>query len=316
MVIVTGDTVKTIGFFVRNIDVTKPPFLRSEVGYNDFGFANQQYLLALNRADVKAYFVTDNASYLGGGRFANAWTIHEARAVPEFREVGPITASVVYEKGGFEGRDVLTVTDPKLREICNKAETYRRFGQFQPKTVIVANPQELKAAIADMPGEMVVVKNPAGSSGQQVYIAAKDELVVPETETYPMLVQEFVDMSDGLPGLAAGPHDVRVIMAGNTILGGTLRQPAAGRLLANTGQGGSLRLLSRAELPKAVVDMAHSIDGELKEFPRYYSLDFAKGTQGWKLIELNGKPGLYYRDVGPLAQEFMDGFVSYMVGLA
>jgi glutathione synthase/RimK-type ligase-like ATP-grasp enzyme len=138
---------------------------------------------------------------------------------------------------------------------------------------------------------------------------------VPADETYPLLVQEFIDMSDGIPGIAEGPHDVRVLMTGHTIIGATLRQPAPGRLHSNVSQGGTERLLSYDEIPAELREIAIKIDGELDDFPRYYAIDFARGKQGWVLIEINKKPGLFREANGPLARTFMDSLAAYLIAL-
>ena len=94
---------KTIAFFVRNIDPEKYPFSVRDLYY----YSYQEYLLAMKRAGAKAYFVTGNDSYEGQGRFSRSWTIDKVSDVKDFQETGPITADLVFEKGGFEGRDVL-----------------------------------------------------------------------------------------------------------------------------------------------------------------------------------------------------------------
>jgi glutathione synthase/RimK-type ligase-like ATP-grasp enzyme len=305
---------KTIAFFVRNIAADKYPFSVREIYYR----AYQEYLLAIKQAGARAYFVTGNDSYLGDGRFAQAWDIDKVSEVRDFRPVGEVTADLVFNKGGFEGSGVAIVTDPRLDPIINdKVAVYARFGKYQPKSVVCANFAEIERALGDMPGEMVVVKNPLSSGGRQVYIAKKTELVIPEDETYPLLVQEFVDMSEGVPGLAKGVHDVRVLMTGPKIIGATLRQPQPGKLHANVSLGGSERFLSVDEIPAEVRGMAAAIDSELPDVPRYYAIDFARGKQGWRLIELNVRPGLNHRDnVGPLADEIRQGVAEYLVGLA
>ena len=303
---------KTIAFFVRAVDADRYPFMVRDLYY----YSYQEYLLAMKRAGADVYFVTDNDSYLGQGRFARAWTIDEVSEVADFQEVGEIQADIVFEKGGFSGRDVPIVTDPRLYPINSKAAIYEKFSQYQPLTVSCKSIGEVKAAIAEMPGDIVVVKNPEGAGGRSVYIDRKDEIVVPESETYPLLVQEFIDMSDGIPGLADGVHDIRVLMTGSTIIGATLRTPAPGSLYANVSKGGTERLLAVEDIPAEVRDMARAIDAQIEDVPRYYAIDFARGKQGWKLVELNVKPGLFRAENGPLAAKFQRRVAEYIVGLA
>jgi len=81
-------------------------------------------------------------------------------------------------------------------------------------------------------------------------------------------------------------------------------------------QGASEKLLSYDQIPAEVRDLALEIDRQLEDLPRYYSIDFSKGKQGWKLIELNNEPGLFRESNGPLARGFMDALAQYLVGLA
>ncbi|HEX3081784.1 MAG TPA: hypothetical protein VHQ86_00880 [Candidatus Saccharimonadia bacterium] len=304
---------KTIAFFVRNVHPQKYPFSVRDIYYR----AYQEYLLEMKRAGAKAFFVTGNDTYLGDGRFSRAWTIDKVSEVENFEEVGEIKADLVYNKGGFEGSGVTIVTDPRLEPVIgNKAVIYEKFSQYQPKSVVCNSAEEVAAAIAAMPGDMVVVKNPVSSAGRQVYIGKKDELKVPEHETYPLLVQEFLDMSDGAPGLAEGIHDLRILLTGSKIIGATLREPAPGKLHANVSQGGSERFLRAGDIPAEVRDMAVDIDSQIEDLPRYYAIDFERGKQGWRLMELNARPGLNHSDnVGPIADEMRTSLIEYLMGL-
>src|SRR6266403_996757 len=106
---------KAVAFFVRNLDGDKYPFSIRDLYFHSY----QEYLLAMKRAGAQAYFVTGNENYLGDGRFAKAWTINGVSEVKDFEEVGEITADVVFDKGGFEGRDVTVVTDQRLQAASN-----------------------------------------------------------------------------------------------------------------------------------------------------------------------------------------------------
>ena len=303
---------KTIAFFVRTIDGNSYPFNVRDLYY----YSYQEYLLAMKAAGADAYFVTDNTSYEGKGVFTKAWSIDKVSEVADFLPVGKITADVVFEKGGFIDDGIPTVTDKILREIMNdKAATYARFAAFQPLSIVCHSRQEVQAAMDQVPGDMVVVKNPVGSGGKRVYIGTRSGIEIPKDEIYPLIVQEFVDMSGGIPGLAAGIHDLRVLMAGSKIIGATLRQPREGSLFANVSKGATEKLLGYDEIPAEVRDIALQIDAQLQDLPRYYAADFARGKNGWKLIELNNRPGLFRKDNGPLAAGFMQSLAEYLVSL-
>jgi glutathione synthase/RimK-type ligase-like ATP-grasp enzyme len=304
---------KTIAFFVRNIDPEKYPFSVRDLYY----YSYQELLLAMKRAGLQAYFVTGNDTYLGGGKFSKAWSIERVCEVSDFQQVGEITADIVFNKGGFEGAGVSIVTDPRLEPLLgDKTATYKKFHHYQPLSIVCQSQRDVEAAILQMPGDMVVVKNPISSGGRQVYIAKKTQMAVPSDETYPLIVQEFIDMSDGIEGIAVGAHDVRLLLTGNTVIGATLREPVPGKLHANVSQGASERLLSFDEIPVEVRTMALNIDAQLEDLPRYYAIDFAKGKHGWKLVELNTRPGLFRADNGPLAVVFQESVARYLASLS
>ncbi len=271
----------------------------------------------MKRAGAQAFFVTGNDSYVGNGNFSKAWTIDQVSQVNDFILTGPIHADVVFDKGGFEGTDIKVVTDHRLHPILNdKVLTYQKFERYQPKSVTCHSIEEVSQAINAMTGEMVVVKNPYGSGGSQVYIDLKEKIQIPVNETFPLIVQEFIDMSGGIEGLAAGIHDLRVLVAGGTVLGATIREPAKGKLHANVSLGGSEKLIHKTAIPQEVLDIVQDVDSQLESLPRYYAIDFAKGKQGWLMVELNNKPGLFRESTGELARSFMSGLADYLVSLA
>ncbi len=303
---------KTIAFFVRNIAADLYPFSVRDLYY----YSYQEYLLAMKDAGADVYFVTGNDSYLGNGRFSQAYSIDQVCEVSDFTPVGEIQADIVYDKGGFEGQDVIVVTDHRLRPvISDKAETYRVFGKFQPLTIVCNSREALQEVFNRMGDGMIVVKNPVSSGGKQVYMGTKNTIQIPEHETFPLIVQEFIDMSDGIPGLAKGVHDVRVLIAGGDVIGATLREPADGSLYANVSKGGSERLLTVGQIPAELIPIAKEIDTVLGDYPRYYAADFALGKNGWKLVELNYKPGLFRMNTDANAPEIIHRFAKYMAQL-
>lgn len=300
---------KTIVIFCRNFAADKYPF-------DDPYYANgyQDLMLAIKRPGVEAYFATNMATYLGKGRFERVYSADSKRVPEEYEVVQNVTAGLVLEKGGFTGKDVAVLNPEYVDSITgSKLETYHHFSDYQPMTIMCYTREELGQAFKKIQGERIVVKEPEGNKGQLVYIGTKEEVLPQVPERYPLLVQEFVDMSVGIKGLVEGPHDLRVKIAGGTVIGGQLRTPAPGELRANLALGGTSRLLDVAEIPVEVIDMALAIDKFFSKYPRFYALDFANTTQGWKLIELNRKPGLAPADLSPQAKATTLGLADYMV---
>ncbi len=308
-----GDApVTTIVIFTRTLIADGYPF-SSKYLWN----AYLDLMLAIKARGAQAYFASGMGSYAGGGVFRRAYTAGRKVGVSEFELARDVKADLVFEKGGFTGRDMPVINQEFVSKIAgDKAETYRLFGKYQPVTVMCNGERELRAAIKQLPGDRVVLKAPVSNKGREVWIGSKAEAPENLPAGYPLLVQEFLDTSVGVPGLAAGVHDVRVKIAGGKILGGMVRIPAPGELRANVDQGGSARHLYLDELPTAAVKMAGEIDCYFERYPRYYAIDMANTPWGWKLIELNNKPGLSPIALSAQAKHVTESLADYLISEA
>jgi glutathione synthase/RimK-type ligase-like ATP-grasp enzyme len=307
--------VKTIVIFCPYVAADKYPF-NDPYRWDSY----QDLLLAIRARGAAAYFAADNATYRGQGVFATAYTTDRKCQVAEFEVARDVKAGLVFEKGAYQGQggfaaDDVRVVNPRLmREITSsKTETYRHFGKFQPRSVVCHSRAEVERAMEEVPGELIVVKEPKGNGGKLVYIGTREKVKAELPGRYPLMVQEFVDTSAGIPGLVEGIHDFRVRIAGGTIVGGELRVPAPGEYRANIAQGGTTRFLLADKVPAAVKELAAKIDSYFADDPRYYSIDFAHTTQGWKLIELNDQPGLSPAADGPEARDAIEQLADYLI---
>ncbi len=302
---------KTIVIFTRNFRADALPFSnpRYFAGYQDL-------LMELKSAGAAAYFASGNEHYKGAGRFSEAWTSDVPRPIADYKMAHDVTAGLVLEKGGFTGTDVMVLNPPAVHTVASdKAETYRHFSKFQPKTIVVDSETGFEAAVRSIETELVVVKEAVSNKGQAVTIAEAEKQLLAPPGQYPVVVQEFIDTSVGIPGLADGVHDLRVKVTGGTIIGGQVRQPAPGELRANIALGGTSRILGADEIPEPVRQLTREIDLFFTGQPRYYALDFANTPNGWKLIELNSKPGLMPNSDGAEAARQTRAIAHYMIGI-
>ncbi|HEX3081782.1 MAG TPA: hypothetical protein VHQ86_00870 [Candidatus Saccharimonadia bacterium] len=308
---------KRIAIFCRSLAADGHPF-KNEYYYD----AYFDVLLGLKTRGVAAYFVT-HGSYAGKGVFREAYTADAKVPLAKLTRERNVKMDLVFDKGGFEAVDVMVLNPPEVHQVtASKGETYRLFGKYQPTTTLCTDRAEVEVAAAALPGDMIVVKEPdeyvdgvVSNGGKFVYIGARAEVLGQLPDRYPLLVQEFVDTSVGVPGLTEGAHDVRVEIGGGEIWGGTLRIPPAGQLKANVAQGAERRRLTPAELPPEVKKLALEIDKHFAAYPRHYSLDFIHGRQGWKLIELNNNPGLSPIDFSPQAEYITGRLIEYLIDI-
>lgn len=233
--------------------------------------------------------------FLGAGRFKRGWRMEDDAPVPLD---GEVRADVVLDKGDtieFQFDAATTVVnDRRFHALCNdKSAMYERFADLCPATVRVDAPDGLAAAMERIPGERVVAKPVVGACGRNVVIGSRDEVLAAAHE-YPLLLQEFIDTTGGIPGLVDGAHDLRVCIVGGAIAYVLVKIPKPGLLVSNYALGGTLKVLDDDRYPADALAMAKRIDAEFAEFPaRYYSIDMGRHRDGtWKLIELNSPPGL------------------------
>jgi glutathione synthase/RimK-type ligase-like ATP-grasp enzyme len=302
----------TIVIVCRAVDDQRPPFSSPY-----YLHAYTDLLLAIKSHGAQAYFST-REHYAGNGRFRVAYTADTRAAVSDFRTETEVQADIVYNKGNFADVDDIPTLNPPLvhRITSNKAETYAHFPSYQPTTMLCHSAQELAAELLAIPGDKVVLKTLTGNGGHGIHVVDRaDALTVPVVR-YPVLLQEFLDTACGIPGMVDGIHDLRVKVGDGKAWGGTLRTPAPGEFRANVAQGGSERHLFPYEIPKEAIAIAMEIDKYFSEYARYYSIDLVRTDRGWKLIELNSKPGLSPVDMSQQSAHITSQLAQYLIRLA
>lgn len=299
----------TIAIFCKELKMGGDPF--SEEKYWN---AYKDLLFALKERGVGAYLASDNNTYRGFGVFDVVYTLDTLDGnVTDLRPIENVHIDLVFDRGRFIGRDVLMINPPILTKIAmSKIEMYEYFADFQPYSVVGNTKQQVEHAAEKIPGDKVVVKEPEGSGGNQVYIGEKEKVLAKLPDHYPLLLQEFLDTSQGIPGQVEGVHDARLGICGGEIISYFVRSAKEGRLLANVAQGGDSIYLDVKKVPPELAKVAKLIDGLFAEHPRYYSLDFMNTQKGWKLVELNSYLGLMQRSHGPKARYAGDKLADYL----
>jgi hypothetical protein len=279
--------------------------------------AYQDLLLSLKQHGAEAYFVTDNNSYRGYGTFDTAYTTDHKVALNELTPVKNVTVDLVFDRGGFIGRDVLTVNPAiLLRNGNNKIEMYRHFANLQPYSIVCDSYEEVAAAFKVIDGETIVVKEPEGCGGKEVYIGGKDKVLQQLPSNYPVLVQEFLDTSAGVPGGMTGVHDVRLGICGGEFISYYIRAAKEGSYHSNVSQGGTMSFLDVDEIPEELALAALEVDSHFQNLPRYYAVDFIYTPKGWKMLEINPYLALLPLDDGDEARKTCERLAEYLVAVA
>ena len=304
---------KTVVIFCESLDYPGITFEKES-----YWEAYSDLLLSLKSRGVNAYFATNNVTYLGGGVFSEAYTI-DGRVRPEqMRRELSVRADLVYDRGNFAAEDIPVMNPKEMVQLGgDKSLMYYIFGKFQPYSATCNDRKELQKSFKEIKTDMVVAKDPTGYGGSGVHIGTREEVLDKVKDaSYPLLAQEFMDTSVGIPGVVDGVHDIRLEMCGGKIAACYVRSPKEGELRANVALGGTARYLEPHEIPARAIYLSKRIDAYFRGLPRHYAMDFARTSNGWKLIELNAYPGLTPFSFGKHSVRSMNILANYITKMA
>jgi glutathione synthase/RimK-type ligase-like ATP-grasp enzyme len=170
------------------------------------------------------------------------------------------------------------------------------FHKWSKKTWIINKSSELKKILPFLKTDKIVLKPNNESGGKDVKILDKKDAFKKTKIDKEYLVQEFIDSSNGVPGVRKGTHDLRIVYVNNKIIYAYIREPKKGSYLANLAQGGSLTIVPISKLPKSLNPIIKYANEVFETFtPKVYCIDFMFDENGrpW-IVELNSMPGLYF----------------------
>lgn len=203
----------------------------------------------------------------------------------------------VYYKKELMAREYDFINDLNFtRIIDDKFNTGIIFSQWSKKNWFIKSSSELKKTLPLLLSEKIVIKPNSESGGSGIQVVDKNEALKKAVINREYLVQEFIDSSDGVPGVSKSLHDLRLVCVNEKIVYAYIREPKKGSYLANLAQGGSLIIVPVNKLPASlepIINYANTIFKTLN--PRIYSVDFMfdKKKRPW-IVELNSMPGLYF----------------------
>lgn len=276
----------TVGAYLPEKDINEYPFTKEEYRQSYFELST-----AVARIGGQLLIVKNPESYLGQGRFSYAWEMHSP---DEYLRVENVALDVVYDKGQFPSDATIPIFNHQdLHVLCtDKFQTYSVFPEYSPKTFAAKTREELLIALSKISTSKVVIKPTFGYEGKGVVIDSPNRIDT-ESIIYPVIVQEFIDTSRGIPGIVDGFHDLRVALFDGEVIYSYVRTPPPGKFTANVAQGGIFFMLSPEKLPAEIITIIRSIDKKLAYVgPRFYGVDFGITAQGPLLIEMNSRLGL------------------------
>lgn len=289
----------TVAIYFSDPDVRGYPFNAKFIG-EQFIEVYSWLSRDLRAAGIDVYIVRGN-SYLGDGCFASGWILADSKFTAVADE---INADLIFNRDDKNTipyiDDCKVVNHPDFDNLCvDKLATVEAFPVMSPLTARLTGFADFEARSDEFGDELVVLKKNFDSSGRGIFILPANQV---SADLYPdwdgVLLQEFLDSSMGIPGVVEGYHDLRVTVVNGQPANAFLRIPAEGSLLANISLGGSGRELELSDVPDQVMDYVKDVVAfaDQKYKPYIFSADFMNTQKGYKLIELNSRPGLLHPD--------------------
>lgn len=257
-----------------------------------------------DRAGIVAYMVRGN-SYLGEGRFKSGFVFAGRGEIVPFAE--EIQADLIFNRDDKNTipyiDDCKVVNHPDFDQLCvDKLMTAKTFPNLSPRTAELGSFAEFEANIVnfvDADSNLVVLKDNFDAAGRGISILPANEVKEDLYEDWSnVLMQEFLDSSCGIPNVVEGMHDLRVTVVDGQPSNSFLRMPAEGSYLANISQGGSGHEMELEDVPAEIMEMVGEVIAyaNAKYKPYLFSADFMRTNRGYRLIELNSRPGLLHPD--------------------
>jgi hypothetical protein len=293
-------------------------------GYGEYPFDHEDYVRAYHEvaAGIEARgarfcIVRSLSTFLGGNTFKGYW---EFDGTTFARREEAIDLDLVYDKGYFvgDGRTKL-LNDPEMNRICtDKRATIAMFPDLSPTTVEAADRAALERVLSGWETPMAVAKPVDGAEAKGVVIGSPADVLAADHE-FPVIVQQYVDTSGGIPGILDGVGDLRTILVDGEVALTYARKAKEGTLISNVSKGGTEIEVLPERRPGEALDIAFAIDKAFAPLSKHrvFCVDCARDASGrWYVIELNSKPGLSVRDYGATYPHYQDLLMDALVSAA
>ncbi len=257
-------------------------------------------LLELIQQEDWNAFVLTRKTYIGGGVFDGVWKFSDGKFVKTNEKT---KMDLVYDRSAgvkfpMEGDGSFVCVNNRDFKLLawDKWAAFRVIGQYMPKTLLLNSEDEIPEVISNLNTDTVVLKPFNGLKGIGIYIGDKKGAIdFKFNEKYkPYIAQEFVDTSGGIPNIAAGRHDLRVVIVNGEVVWCHVRVPVGESLLANAAQGGNLTEVDYVKVPENVKEIVKKVSEffSTKFDNPIYSLDFGINIDGTpKIFEINDQIG-------------------------
>ncbi len=300
---------KTIGLFTNHQNINEY-FAKKPEYHQAYGELSEE----ISRQGGVMYLVGPQNNYMGNGDFSDSKQFVNQKV----EDSGAVKIDVLFDKSSFQSDQTIPVFNTAfINEICtDKWMTYQTFPQFCPDTFKISSLEEWRTALPQIETDIIVIKPIDGGEGKGVIVSSKSD--VSETSLqFPLLLQEFLDSSQGVPGIVDGIHDFRIAIVNGEIIYCYFRTPPSGSYIANVSQGGRFEVVPVQKIPEDALDVVASIEKFMSQSPnRFYGVDLAFTPKGVKIIEMNSMLGLLPNKDGEEFKKLKQRLASILLSLS
>lgn len=215
--------------------------------------------------------------------------------------------------------DCAILNNNDFDEICrDKLKSAELFKEVSGKTILLNSYEDFKRYVLQVPGEKVVLKPRFGERAAGVFVLNKAEIKADLYANWKdILLQEFLDSSGGIPGMVEGIHEIQIFMVNGEFAGARIKEYPEGVFVASiTGRGirATTFRIGNSELPPELWDKVEELDGKLTRFdPRLYRADFVNTPNGYRMIEINSRPGIGHPEKDGSGYWFFNGKIVQVI---
>lgn len=314
---------KKLAIYFSDAEPMGDPFdlTYDNLAYKSYWEIYQRIIRDLENYNIDVFIVRGLGSYLGRGIFSHGWQVREGKLLEINNH---IKVDLIFHRGSEDTipvtYDCPIINHPNLERFTgDKIRVADFFSHISPKTKAINVYEEFVQVIklwGLVGNDFIVLKKNFLYGGHGIHILpVKDVHESLYKNWKDVLVQEFIDSSVGIPGIIDGLHDIRVISINGEPVFTYVRVPAKGSFLANLSQGGTYIPLTLDRLPEVLIKLVKEINRRLEQYrPSILAADFFNSKDGFKLIELNSRPGVHDPDFSPEDKVFHDKMVQMLVG--
>lgn len=227
----------------------------------------------------------------------NAWVKVETSIVPDliFDKIPGKYEHALFEKKMAITQKVKVYNHPLFRSAFNsKFNQYLILKDFMAPSFLATNAKELQESMDKISSSKVVIKPLYGSGGFGIIINEKEKIEI-NSVILPVIVQEFIESNNGIPGFSQDQEiaDLRMIFMNHKLMYALSRIAKQGSYFTNFHQGAEVISVPVQLIPKIAKRKTRKIVKLLSIFSEAnYSLDFMFDNSGNPfLVEINTTPG-------------------------